>query len=126
MQLIQTRLAGNAARDAEVKTSKDGKRIVSFALGYSSKQKDGQKTDWYKVTVFENDRPRSKYLCEDAARIKTGANVYVEGSQSLREYKGKDGSTKISIEIIADQIAIIEKTPKAATLPPTSWDDVPF
>lgn len=129
MHINETRLTGNAARNAEETFTKQGKRMVTFTIGHTQKEE----TMWIKVKVFENDRPGSKYLCDDAKRVRKGCQVYVEGPISLNEYTGKDGEYKANLQIIANRLAIIEKAPKTydpnATIPTAtmvSFEDVPF
>lgn len=129
MILNEMNLAGNVGRDAEVKMSNAGRRIVKFSVGHTQKG-FGDKPDhttWFNVTAIETERPGSKYLVDDAARVKKGSNVYISGPLSLREYKGKDGSDKTSLDLLANRIAIIEKAPKpGVSIPDYDIGDVPF
>lgn len=129
MQINEIRITGNAARAAEVKTTAQGKRIVSFTVGHTSKSKEGDRTTWIKVTAFENESFPSKITCDDAARVDKGNHVYVEGKFSIREYTGKDGTLKSSLEVTANRIGILLKAPKPfAPLPTQDYDlgEVPF
>lgn len=115
MQLNELTFAGNAGRDAEERTTKLGVRIVSFSLCHTTKGREGDKSLWVTVKVFENpDRLGTKYLCDDAAKIKKGANVFVKGPISLHEFTNKDGEKKTSLEMIANQVGVFERLPKSS------------
>jgi single-strand DNA-binding protein len=94
-------LAGNATKDAEQKTSKDGKvKFTTFRLGVADSK---EKTTFFPVTVFGK-------LGESVAEyITKGREVLVEGRVQIGD--------KGYCDVIADQIrfgAMPEEKPKKA------------
>ena len=103
-------LIGNLGKDPEVRNAQDGTKIVSFSVATSESWKDKQsgerkdRTEWHRVVLF-NDR-----LGEVAEKyLKKGYKVYVEGKLKKRSWQDKDGNTRYSTEIIADELTILSR-----------------
>ena len=53
-------LIGNLGKDPEVRTTQDGKKIVTFPIATSETWKDKQsgerkeKTEWHRITIFND------------------------------------------------------------------------
>ena len=95
--------------------------MLSIATSRYTKEKGTDKfneeTTWHSVIAFG----------ETAKKIATaskGAIIWVDGRISNRSYTKEDGSKGYTSEIIADQIAEISTTPKAATT--GDYDQTPF
>ena len=117
-------LLGNLGKDPEERTTKTGIKIVSFSLAVSPRK---DQTVWYecqiwgnKITVFENMMP---YL-------KKGSRVLVGGNFKTPEtYQGKDGSTKIRLQLEPDYIQFVgvPKEVKQENSQPIMGDqEIPF
>jgi single-strand DNA-binding protein len=92
--LSNVSIVGYTGRDAELKTT-DGGPMAKFSLAVNEKwRKDGEETTtWYNVTCFG----KSAQFAGD--KIKRGDLIFVTGRLSLRAYKGKDGTDKISPDV---------------------------
>jgi len=76
-------LAGNTGKDAEFKTTQDGKEFCSFSVGVSTGYGDRKATTWVDVTKWGKG-------AEGLARIlRKGSKVTVLGEMSTREHNGK-------------------------------------
>ena len=95
-------LLGRAGRDAEVRMTPSGKRIVSCSLAVGS----GDKTTWFSIQAWDRT---GDYLKD----VKKGDLVYVSGGITAREYEGKMGK-KTSLEINAQ---IVRTTSKRDDVP---------
>lgn len=105
--------SGNLARDAELKTVGDTS-VVEFSMGHTPYR--SETTMWFRVHVW------GKYgeaLHSDLAK---GAKVTVAGRLSMREYE-KDGETRQSWEIRADQVDIAKAAAAREDAPSSGSDD---
>lgn len=131
-QKNEMRLIGHAGQHVKDEIKKSGVRMVEFDLCYSFPKDSGEESLWIKVKVF--GKPNGyQYLCDEASRISKGTNVQVIGPIKLRKYTGKDGQPKASLEMIANELLIIDKTHKPSGLKPPAQQedffdptDVPF
>jgi single-strand DNA-binding protein len=96
---------GNAGKDPEARYQPDGSAIVrvSIAVNESWKDKNGEKKErvtWIPVVCFGK-------TAEIALEyVKKGAQLYVQGRFSVRQYE-KDGETKYTTEVIGDRILML-------------------
>jgi single-strand DNA-binding protein len=133
-------LIGNLGHPPEVRTGDSGNTVTSISLATSESWKDKtsgeqkEKTEWHRVVFFNK-------LAEIAGQYLTkGSKVYIEGKLTTRKYE-KDGQTRYTTEIIADQMQMLdgrntanESVPNAASAPEvtpelaaaTVDDDIPF
>lgn len=95
-------LAGNTGKDAEFKTTQDGKEFCSFSVGVSTGYGDRKATTWVDVTKWGKG-------AEGLSRIlRKGSKVSVSGEMSTREHGGKT-----YIQCRADHVAI-QGTPQGS------------
>lgn len=113
---------GHLARDAEVKYTQSGTAILSFSVGCNSGYGDKKKTMWVRVTLFGK---RAEGQLKDY--LKKGTNVFVSGELSQNEYKANDGTTKTSLELVANVIDLVGKRQERDDAPINDFsDDVDF
>lgn len=94
---------GNATRDAELRTTPNGKSVAGFAVATNRRWKD-QSGETKDEVQFHEIVAWGK-LAEIAAQIiKKGSKVYVEGRLQTRTWEGQDGAKRERTEIIADNI----------------------
>ena len=55
-------------------------------------------TDWYRVSVFGDRAERA------AEQLRKGTKVFVEGRFKTREFEGKDGEKRTSLDVISDNV----------------------
>lgn len=102
-------LIGNLGKDPEIRRLENGTAVGNFTLATSEIYTDkttGEKkesTDWHDIVVWRNLAEISeKYL-------KKGFKVYVEGKLKKRSWQDKEGNTRYSTEIIADEMTILSR-----------------
>ena len=92
---------GNIGKDAETKTTKNGKEIVKFSVATTHGIKEGESweniTTWHNVIAFS----LSDYI---KGQLKVGVKVYVSGRLDKSSYKNKEGKTIYTADIIANEI----------------------
>jgi single-strand DNA-binding protein len=90
MSSIDCCFFGFLAADAEARTSQAGKPWVRMRVGVG---KDDT-VQWVSVAVFGK-------TAENAANLKKGDRVYVEGSIKLDEWTGQDGVERHGLSVAA-------------------------
>ncbi len=102
-------LIGNLGKDPEVRRLENGSMVATFSIATSEVYTDkstGEKkeiTDWHDVVVWRG-------LAEVAEKyIKKGYKVYVEGKLKKRSWQDKEGVTRYTTEIIADELNVISR-----------------
>jgi len=93
-------LIGNLGKDPEVRTTQDGKKIVTFPIATSENWKDKQsgerkeKTEWHRITIFNDG------LAEIAEQhVKKGSKVFVSGELRTSKW-GEAGAEKYSTDVV--------------------------
>ncbi len=102
-------LLGNLGKDPEVRRLENGAVVASFSIATSEVYTDkasGEKkelTDWHDIVVWRG-------LAEVAEKyLKKGYKVYIEGKIKKRSWQDKEGITRYTTEIIADELNIISR-----------------
>lgn len=98
-------LVGNLGRDPEVRYMPNGEAVCNFSIATTENWKDKsgvkqEKTEWHNIVMYRR-------LAEIAGEyLKKGRSVYVEGRLQTRKWE-KDGVTRYSTEIVADQMQML-------------------
>ena len=93
--MIVITIAGGLGKDAEAKTTQDGKQFCAFSLAGSVGYGERKETIWFDVTKWGNG---SHGL---AGMLQKGAKVTVSGELSTREHSGKT-----YLQVRADHVAL--------------------
>jgi single-strand DNA-binding protein len=100
-------LVGNLGRDPETRYTPDGAAVTNISVATTSTWKDktsGEKrqdTEWHRVTFFGR-------LAEVAGEyLRKGSPVYIEGRLKTRKWQDKEGQTRYSTDIIAEQMQLL-------------------
>lgn len=104
-------LIGNLTRDPElrsVNTANGSVSVCDFTIavnrrGGRNQQQGGQQgdADFFRITAWRQlGENCSKYLAK-------GRKVFVSGPLSARTYQATDGSTRISLEVTADDVEFL-------------------
>ena len=92
-------LIGRLGRDAAIRETQEGNKIVSFTMAVNGRFRGTEKTSWYDVSTFNYERYRNmvKYLTKGSLAIVTGdLDADIE--------KGNDGVTRCRRYVTADSI----------------------
>lgn len=100
-------LIGNLGKDPEVRHLENGAVVANFPLATSETYKDrnsGERktqTDWHNIVMWRG-------LAEVAEKyLKKGNSVYVEGKLRTRSWEDKDGNTRYTTEVVADNMTML-------------------
>lgn len=99
-------LIGNLGKDPEVRHLENGAVVANFPLATSETftDKNGNKTentDWHDVVAWRG-------LAEIVEKyVKKGQKIYVEGKLRKRSWQDKEGNTRYTTEVLADELTIL-------------------
>lgn len=100
-------LIGNLGKDPEVRRLENGAVVASFPLATSESYTDkttGERrdiTDWHNIVMWRG-------LAEIAEKYaRKGQKIYVEGKLKTRSWTDKDGATRYTTEILADEMTLL-------------------
>lgn len=106
LSLNKVTLIGNVGRDPEIRTTSDGKEIITLSLATSDSWKDKitgerkEKTEWHRVVVFSEG-----LVGVIKAHVKKGSRLFIEGSLQTRKWQDASGIEKYSTEIVLQNYA---------------------
>lgn len=127
-------LTGNLVRDPETRATASGKTVCTFtvAVDRRGRNQDGEKqTDFFRINAWRT-------VGESCARfLHKGQKVGVFGELQASLYEAKDGATKISLDVSADDVEFLSpksdakketpaETPNMGGFTDISSDDIPF
>ena len=122
MFLNRISLIGFTGREAEVRSTQNGKSVTTFSLATSKRFKDKAgnyqtETQWHRCVVYGS-------LGNITAKLEKGAHVMVEGELRTREYErdiqvGKKTvkAPAMAIEVIVRSLVKLDRPAKSAELP---------
>ncbi len=109
-------LSGRLTRDPETRYAGDGTPIATLALAFNRRYRgrDGrwtEQTGYAPVVTYQ----RLAEVC--GQRLRKGSPVLVEGRLQMREWADRQGARQGRLEIRAENVHFLERTPDAAELP---------
>lgn len=118
-------LIGNLGKDPEVRRLENGGIVANFPLATSETYTDrttGEKrdtTDWHTIVLWRG-------LAEVAEKyVRKGQKVYVEGKLKTRSWTDKEGISRYTTEIVADELTILSPRNESTT-PTNSSTPTPY
>lgn len=114
---------GYVTNDPDTRATQNGASVCSFTMAAARRfaGPDGQKpTDFYRVHAWRG-------LADVCGKyISKGSKVAVTGELQPRQYDGKDGKTRFSLDVSADEVEFMserKQDPKQEK-PVEKWDDI--
>ena len=101
--LNQCSFIGHLGKDPELTVTSDGKPITKFSLAVDQGKDE---TMWLNITTWD----KLAEFVEKYARKRM--QVFVQGKLKQRSYKDKDNIKRLSYEIIASDVQLLEKRQK--------------
>ena len=93
-------LTGNLTRSPELRSTPNGIPVCTFTIAVNGRKSDDP-TAYFRITVW-------RQLAEICNRYLTkGKKVFVSGPVSVSTYTAKDGSTKASLEVTAEDVEFL-------------------
>lgn len=105
---------GNLGRDAEPGTTSGGESVVKFSVGVKSGYGDKATTTWANCSLWgKRGEAVAKYLVK-------GQLVGINGEVTLREYTGRDGAQRFSLDVRVADLTLLGKKSEGETHAPRS------
>lgn len=120
-------IIGNVTREPERKNTASGVPYTRISVAVNRKSRE-QGTDFFNVVAW------NKLAETCAAFVSKGSKICVEGSVQIREYEGRDGVKRSTIDIIASSVEFLNRVEKPQEDPvqpvlervDVPSDDLPF
>lgn len=94
-------IIGNLTNDPTVRATAQGITVCDFTVAVNRRQKGDQEADFFRVTAW-------RQLGDNCSRfLAKGRKVAVRGPVSARTYTAKDGSTRVSLEVMAEDVEFL-------------------
>jgi len=109
MALCKVMIIGNLGSDPEMRYTPSNRAVTQFNVAVNQSTKNQQtgewveETDWFRVSVWGDRAERM------AETLRKGNKVFVEGRFKTREFEGRDGQKRTSLDITADSIVNLER-----------------
>lgn len=107
----KTTIIGKLGRDPEIIATKSGTTMAKMSVATTEKWKDKasgewkEATEWHRITAFGY---QAQYIQKYGSK---GMDVYIDGKLKTSSYE-KDGITRYSTDIIANDVQFIGKSQK--------------
>lgn len=126
-------MIGNLTHDVEVRSTPNGITVASFTIAVDRKFKDQsgeKKTDFFRINAW-------RQLGENCAKfLAKGRKIAAIGELQARTYEAKDGTTRMSLDVQADEVEFLSPKQKEdaevqdaqdmAGFTDIQSDDIPF
>jgi len=96
-------LNATIGRDAETKQTPSGTTLLKFPVAVNHRGSDGQDVaTWYEVTIWGK---QAETLA--GFNLSKGTRVCVDGRLKPRSYQGRQGDTRISLDVDATDVIVV-------------------
>ena len=111
-------LIGNLTRDPELRTTPNGYNVCDFTIAvnkrrYSQQQQQGGQqsdADFFRIHAWRQlGENCQKYLAK-------GRMVFVTGPLEARTYQANDGTTRVSLEVTAEDVEFLSSRAEAEAM----------
>ncbi len=108
--LNKVTLIGNLGNDPEVRSTTNGSKVATLSVATSNQWKDKsgekqEKTEWHRVVLWNSQYRKLADVAEQYC--KKGDKIYVEGSIEYRSWQDREGQTRYTTEIKANEIILL-------------------
>ncbi len=94
-------LIGNLTRDPESRTTPSGHTVCNFDIAVNERRGGQESTVYFRIAAWDKTGEScQRYLSK-------GRKVFVSGPLSARTYQANDGSTRVSLEVNANDVEFL-------------------
>lgn len=95
-------IIGNLTKDADSRITQSGHNVTSFTVAVNRRHREGQQdqADFFRVTTWDK-------LAEICKPLTKGKKVAVVGAVSVSTYQAQDGSTRASLDVMANEVEFL-------------------
>ena len=94
-------LIGNLTRDPESRTTPSGHTVCNFDIAVNDRRGGQDNTLYFRVAAWD----RTGESCQ--RYLSKGRKVFVAGPLSARTYQANDGTTRVSLEVNANDVEFL-------------------
>lgn len=96
-------IIGNLTKDPESRTTQTGIKVCNFTVAVNRRHRDGvaDQADFFKVSAWR----QLGEICEKY--LSKGKKVAVTGPVSVSTYQAQDGSTRASLDVMAEDVEFL-------------------
>lgn len=105
VDFAQTIVSGHLGKEPELRVTPNGVSVCSFSVASNRSIKKGE--EWVKVANWTNVVVWNKTAENVAKFMHKGDRVLVVGLTQTRDYQDKDGNTRYSTELTAEDIFLL-------------------
>ena len=121
--LNRVMLIGNVGTEPEMRFTPSGSPVTSFRIATNRvyTTSDGerkQETEWFTIVAWKKQAESCNQF------LTKGQRVFVEGSLRTRNWEGRDGQKRTTVEVIANRVLFLDKQ-ALASLPSEEVDVAP-
>lgn len=99
-------IIGNLTRDPEMRYTQDGLAVCNFTLAVNGRRQDDE-AQYFRVSAW-------RQLGENCAKyLAKGRKAIVTGPVSARTYQTNDGTTRVSLEVTAQEVEFLSPRSEA-------------
>ncbi|HEU4569945.1 MAG TPA: single-stranded DNA-binding protein [Gemmatimonadales bacterium] len=103
-------LIGNLGADPEVRSTSNGSKVATLSVATSRRWKDKggeqqEKTEWHRVVLWNSTYSKLADIAEQYC--KKGDKVFVEGRIEYRSWQDREGQTRYTTEINANELILL-------------------
>ena len=102
-------LIGNLTHDPEVRSTPNGVTVCTFTIAVNRRFASAggeRQTDFFRINAWRQlGETCSRYLAK-------GRKVAVVGELQARTYEAKDGTTRMSLDVSADEVEFLSPKPQ--------------
>ena len=111
-------LIGNLTNEPEKRATPNGTSVTTFTIAVNRRGQDKQ-TDFFRINAWRG-------LADTCAKfLAKGRKVAVVGELQARTYEAKDGKTKVSLDVQADEVEFLSPAEQKQEKPKTDeWQDI--
>jgi len=96
--LNHIQIIGRVGQTPELKTSQSGNKFYTLSVVSNSKKNGEECSTWYRCTIFNYSQKFMEY-------VKKGSAVIINGVLQIPSiYEAKDGTSKVSLDVIVNSI----------------------
>lgn len=96
-------IIGNLTRDPELRATQSGKQVCNFTVAVNRRRQSNgqQESDFFRVSAWNQ-------MGENCHRyLAKGRKVAVVGPVSASTYQANDGSTRVQLEVMAEDVEFL-------------------
>ena len=108
-------LIGNLTANPMKNATQSGVSVTSFTIAVNRRTEG---TDYFRISTW-------RALADNCAKfLSKGRKVAVVGELQARTYQAKNGETRVSLEVQADEVEFLTPASEPKEKPVNEWDDV--